>query len=351
MQEDNDDRFEREQEKLDERYSEKNIANEANQVLATGQFTEFKEEAIHSYNDIYKHGVRVTQELTNAWKNYAVETGEYFSDLNRYEFTNLFHNLSLITDDMQKIGYWLEAFGYNPNVVFDKTGNGGDTSQTGMSYAHNYQLLLQDIKYRDDELSRAMDVIASRRDQGLSVADQKDYLKTIVDMMLMDFRTGGQGSHKYNKDTLDAIMRQYYYGINGGVEKEYGEAERLYGYLKNDAALRRERIEEIEAYGKIYGLSEGQQAYLDALKALGGATGYSAGSAVAAAYQDQAAAYGQFAPTMNLTPVIQNTNTIGDVYINVEGNADAQTVRALQDAGGTILDQLGTELRGSGMRL
>ncbi|MCI9627330.1 MAG: hypothetical protein HFI90_11205 [Clostridia bacterium] len=358
MQEDNDDRFEREQEKLDERYSEKNIANEANQVLATGQFTEFKEEAIHSYNDIYKHGVRVTQELTNAWKNYAVETGEYFNDLNRYEFTNLFHNLSLITDDMQKIGYWLEAFGYNPNVVFDKTGNGGDTSQTGMSYAHNYQLLLQDIKYRDDELSRAMDVIASRRDKGLSVADQKDYLKTIVDMMLTDFRTGAQGSHKYNKDTLDAVMRQYYYGINGGVEKEYGEAERLYSYLKNDAALRRERIEEIEAYGKIYGLSEGQRAYLDALKALGGTAGYSASGAVAAAYQDQAAAYqdqaaayGQFAPTMNLTPVIQNTNTIGDVYINVEGSADAQTVQALQDAGGTILDQLGTELRGSGMRL
>lgn len=350
MQEDNDDRFEREQEKLDERYSEKNIANEANQVLATGQFTEFKEEAIHSYNDIYTHGVRVTQELTNAWKNYAVETGEYFNDLNRYEFTNLFHNLSLITDDMQKIGYWLEAFGYNPNVVFDKTGNGGDTTQTGMSYAHNYQLLLQDIKYRDDELSRTMDVIASRRDKGLSVADQKDYLKTIVDMMLTDFRIGAQGSHKYNKDTLDAVMRQYYYGINGGVEKEYGEAERLYSYLKNDAALRRERIEEIEAYGKIYGLSEGQRAYLDALKALGGAAGYSVSGAVAAAYQDQAA-YGQFAPTMNLTPVIQNTNTIGDVYINVEGSADAQTVQALQDAGGTILDQLGTELRGSGMRL
>lgn len=321
------DYFERLAEELEKRYAQENRYNMATEALATGTLRVISAEGIKTYADIATQGKGTAMSLQSAYDILAAESGEKFRGMG-VEFsnlTNLFREAIDLSEQLAASGAfaWLkgqneftpstDVTGGRPlakpeNGAYDitnwTTGNSGDEALTGRTQEENEELLRRSAGFRAEELNRAMVVIENRMMQGLDTQAQKRYLKHVIDLI----RSSGDAITGVN---LSAIVSRY-----GLMSYHGGKAEQLAVILDSEAVLTKKQ----------------QDVILGRFRDL---TRFTAG--VAEQVQRQM-------KTMQ-TGTPRTALSIGDVNINVSGNADSQTVRALKTGGVKLREALGTELR------
>ena len=217
---------------LDDRYTEQKIHEEAEYALKTGYLRMFNDAAVKTYDNIASEGVLSSKTLADAYRQFAVETGEAFDDLAFNHMNNLLKITPKLMSELKEVLSLLKSVDeynlatssrYQTSSTSGATerpdgydvstyGNDGKETYAGETASKNQQLK-NDYAFVLEEIERTLEVIPNRVAAGLDTELQEKYLKKLTELRLAheanpkQFHTGTPGVELKSDEVLAKILR------------------------------------------------------------------------------------------------------------------------------------------------